>query len=139
MEPLSVVASITGILTAAAKVSGLLTQIQGAPTTIFALLTEIGHIKIVFTAFQSFLDRTFKVSGARAALIQLDDIVVILTQTVLVFSELQTLVAPLSSRGRLSGWQRWNWPRHEAAALRLVNQLQRHKASLSLLLQIIQW
>jgi hypothetical protein len=139
MEALSVVASITGILTAAAKVSSLLMQIQDAPTSISGIVTEVDHIKIVFTAFQKFVDRTVRISGARAALIQLDDIVVILTQTVLVFSELQTLVAPLSSGGRLSGWQRLNWSRHEAAALRLVNQLQRHKTSLSLLLQIIQW
>lgn len=139
MEPLSVVASVTGILTAAAKISSVLTQIHDAPTTISALLTEVDHIKIVFTAFQNFLDRNAKVSGARAALIQLDDIIVILTQTVLVFSELQTLVAPLSSQKRLSGWQRLNWPRNEAAAMRLVNQLQRHKTSLTLLLQIIRW
>lgn len=139
MEPLSIVASITGILTAAAKVSSLLMKIQDAPTTILGIVTEVGHIKIVFTAFQKFVDRTARISGARAALIQVDDIVVILTQTVLVFSELQTLVAPLSSGSRLSGWQRLNWSRHEAAALRLVNQLQRHKSSLSLLLQIIQW
>jgi len=139
MEPLSVVASITGIVTAAAKVSGLLGQIQDAPASISALLTEVVHIKIVFKAFQTLLGRTVQIFGARAALIQLDDVVVILTKTVLVFSELQTIIAPLSSQGKISGWQRLNWLRHEGTVLRLVNQLQRQKASLSLLLQITQW
>lgn len=139
MEPLSVVASITGILTAAAKVSSLLMQIQGAPAAISSIQTEIDHIKIVFTGFQNFVNYTAWISGSRAALIQLDDVLVILTQTVLDLSELQTMITPLSSRGKLSVWQRLNWPRHEAAFLRLINQLQRHKTSLSLLLQIIQW
>ena len=100
MEPLGIVASISAILTAAAKVSSLVMQIQDA------ILTEVDHIKIVFTAFQRFVDRNIRVSGVRAALTQVDDIIVILTQSVPVFSELQTLVAPLSSGGSLwlSGW-----------------------------------
>jgi hypothetical protein len=134
-----VVASITGILAAVGKVSGILGQIRDAPSSMLSILTEVNHIKIVFTAFQGFLNRTNRISGLRAALIQLDDVVVILTQTVLVLSELQTVIAPLSSTGRLSSWQRLNWSRHEAAARRLLSQLQRHKTSLSLLLQIIQW
>jgi hypothetical protein len=66
-------------------------------------------------------------------------VVVILTQTVLVFSELETLVRPLSTQGRLSRWQRLSWAWQQPAALRLVNQLQQHKTSSSLMLQIIQW
>lgn len=68
-----------------AKVSSLLMQIEDAPTIISAILTEVGHIKNVFTAFPKSLDRTVKVSGARAALIQIGDLVVILIQTVLCF------------------------------------------------------
>jgi hypothetical protein len=123
MEPLSIVASVTGILTAAAKVTGALGQIKDAPASISALLTEMGHIKIVFTALQSLLGRTVQIFGARAALIQLDDIVVILTQTVLVVSELQLIIGSISCDGMLSSWQRLNWPRREGSVLRLVNQL----------------
>jgi hypothetical protein len=139
MEPLGVVASITGILTAAAKVSSILMQIQDADNTTSAILTEVSHIRIVFTAFQKFIGRNVRLSGIRAALVQLDDVVVILTQTVLVFAELQDLVAPFSSGGRFPAWRRLIRPRHEVAALRLLSQLQRHKTSLTLLLQIIQW
>jgi hypothetical protein len=138
MDPLSIIASITGILTAAANVSSILGQVKDAPESISDVLTEVNHIKIVITALQTFLDRTRRFAPQRAALIQLDDVVVILTQTVLVFSELQTLVQPLSAR-KLSRWQRLNWTWQQPEAWRLVNQLQRNKTSLSLMLQIIQW
>lgn len=139
MEPLSIIASITGILMASTKVSSLLSQIQDAPSTISGILAEVGHVRIVFTALKRFTDDSIQMRGSRASLIQLDDFIVILTQTALVFSELETLVAPLSSKGGLSGWRRLNWARQEPTALRLLNRLQRHETSLSLLLQIIQW
>jgi len=85
MDPLSVTASITGIITAAAQVSTLLGQIRDAPVLVEAVLTEVDHIKLVFCALQKFLDRASGMPGGRAALIQLEDVVVILTQTVLVF------------------------------------------------------
>ena len=80
------------------------------------------------------------VTRHRAAWIQIQDITVVLTQTVLVFSELQVLVAPLSANSQQSGIRRrFDWSCQEPAVNRLVNQLQRRKTSLSLLLQIIQW
>jgi hypothetical protein len=88
MDPLSIIASITGILTAAANISSILGRVRDAPESISDVLTEVNHIKIVITALQKFLDKTHRFAPQRAALIQLDDIVIILTQTVLVFSEL---------------------------------------------------
>jgi hypothetical protein len=105
MDGLSVAASITGILLAAAKVSSPLARVRDIPHTFSTVLIEIRHIKIVFSALQNFLDRAARVIGPRAALIQLEDVVVILTQTVLVFSELETLVAPLAARGRVNTWR----------------------------------
>ncbi len=139
MDPLSITVSIVAILTAAAKVSSILGLVKDAPESMSAILIEVDHIKIVFTALRKFLDRTHRFAPQRAALIQLDDVVVVLTQTVLVFSELETLVRPLSAQGSLSPWWRLNWARHQPTASRLVNQLQRHKVTLSLILQIIQW
>jgi hypothetical protein len=139
MDTLSVISSITGIITAAVQVSNLLGQIKDAPTLVSAVVTEVDHIQLIFRALQTFLDRAAKVPGGRAALIQLDDIVVILTQTVLVFSELETLVSPLSKQVKTSYLARLTWTKEQLGVKRLVNQLQRHKTSLTLLLQIIQW
>lgn len=140
MDPLSVAASIITILTTAAQVHNLLSQIRNAPASATALLTEIDHITIVFRALQRFIDHATTVTRHRAALIHIEAVTVVLTQTVLVFSELQTLITPLSANCQRSGVAfRIDWLRQETEVNRLVNQLQGHKTSLSLLLQIIQW
>lgn len=138
-DPLSIAASIIGILTAAAQVSSLLLQFRDAPASVRAISTEVEHIRVVFRALQRFLDRARTVTRYRAALIQVEDVTVILTQTVLVFSELETLVTTLSTSQRSELLRRLTWSRQEAGLNRLVDQLQRHKISLTLLLQIIQW
>jgi hypothetical protein len=136
MDPLNVTSSITGIIAAATQVSNLLGQIIDAPASITAVLTEVDHI---FLALQKSLDKATRLSGGRAALIQLEDVVVVLTQTVLVFSELELLVSPISNGKKTSYLVRFTWARIQDGVMRLVNQLQRHKTSLTLLLQIIQW
>ena len=139
MDPLSISASIVGLLTAATKVCSVLAVVKDAPDYISEVLSEVTHMKIIFTGLQKFIDRTRALAAQRAALIQLDDVVVILLQTVLVFSELETLVMPLAAQGSVPRWSRLTWAWKQTAAQRLVNQLQRHKTSLSLMLQIIQW
>ncbi|KAL2014051.1 hypothetical protein VTN00DRAFT_1576 [Thermoascus crustaceus] len=146
MDPLSITASVVGILTAAGNVATILGQVKDAPESISAILTEVNHIRIIFKALQRFLDRTHRrLAPQRAALIHIDDVVVILTQIVLVFSELEAFVRPFAVQQKsqapsvkLSPWRRVIWAWQKPSALRLVNQLQRHNASLSLLLQIIQ-
>jgi hypothetical protein len=147
MDPLSVSASIAGILTAAGTVILILSKITDAPQSVQDIHTEVVHIELVFKALQRFLDTTTRIASERAALISFEDVIVILTQTVLVFSELETLIRSFASQSnregpvssRLSAWRRITWVFQQPAALRLVNQLQRHKASLTLILQIIQW
>lgn len=140
MDPLSIAASITGILAAAAQVSSLLSGISSAPASVAAVQSELEHIRLVFRALKSFVDHPRTISRYRASLIQIEDFTVILTQTVIVFSELETLIAPLLDSSRRSSIRRrLNWSRQETGVNRLANQLQRHKTSLSLLLQIVQW
>ncbi|KAF4455712.1 RhoGAP domain-containing protein [Fusarium austroafricanum] len=137
-DPLSVTASVVGILTATGKVLSLLGQIVDAPQSIADMQSEVDDIRIIFSNLQSFLDRSQRLKRGRLALIQLGDLVAVLTRTIIAFSELETIVRPLCTGDRMSPWRRVHWRWQEAAALRLVNQLQRHKTSLSLLLQIYQ-
>jgi hypothetical protein len=95
MDQLQVTSSITGIIAAAMQVSKSPRQIKDAPASIIAVLTEVDHIKIIFLALQRFLGKATRLSGGRAALIQLEDLVVLLTQAVLVFSELESLAKPV--------------------------------------------
>ena len=139
MEPLNITSSIAGIITAASQVSHLIGQIKDAPKSNIAVATELDHIQLIFRALQKFLDSNYRVSGERAALIQLEDVVVILTQTVLVFSELESLLSPIANGNKTTYLVRLTWTRLQDGVMRLVNQLQRHKTSLAILLQIIQW
>ncbi|KAH9210401.1 hypothetical protein DL95DRAFT_393528, partial [Leptodontidium sp. 2 PMI_412] len=78
MDPLSVTASIVGILTAATQVANLLGKIKDAPKSISDVLTEVEDIKLIFSAFQVFIEKATRIRGGRSAMIQLDDIVVML-------------------------------------------------------------
>jgi len=139
MELLNITTSVAGIISAASQVSYVLGQIKDAPKSIQAVATELDHIQLIFRALQKFLDTNTRVSGKRATLIQLEDVVVILTQTVLVFSELESLISPIANGTKTTFLVRWTWTRLQGGVMRLVSQLQRHKTSLTLLLQIIQW
>lgn len=136
MDPLSVTASISGITTAAAHVSIILEQIKDAPI-VSAILTEVDDIKRVFCALQNFLDGASAsgVPGGHAALIQLEDFVVILTRTVLVFSELEVMInlnpALLLNSTRL----KWTTVLLEPDFRGLISQLQSHRKPLTMLLR----
>jgi hypothetical protein len=136
MDPLSIAASVTGILTASGKILSVISQVYEAPEYIKAIGIEVHHIRIIVAALRRFLDRTRQLLPHRAALIQIDDVVAILTQTVLTFSELEAVVRSASSHGALL---RLSWPWQQAGATRLVGRLQQHKMTLSLMLQIMQW
>ena len=142
MDPLSVTASVAGILKAAVEVVNIIGTLKDAPQSAQSIMIEVTHIKIIVSALQKFIGRSARLDAQRAALIQLEDVVAILTQTVLVFSELEVIMKSLSSTGGvgpsgLRGRVVWTW--QQTAALRLASQLQQHKTSLSLVLQIMQW
>jgi hypothetical protein len=164
MDPLSIAASVTGILIAAAQITNWIKGHSGAPEYLKEVAAEIGHIKMVVAALERFVDRSQQLDGSRAALIQLEDVVTVLTQTVLVFSELETAITAStvthprndnewipspSIRSSPEGTPfvgitsrlttMWSRRRQSAIVSRLMRQLQRQKMSLSLLLTIIQW
>lgn len=103
-DPLSITASIVGIVAAASKVLSLLGDITDAPRSIVDLLNEVYDLRLIFCNLQSFIDRTRRFDPSRLALIQLGDLVAILTRTVITFSELESIVRPLCDREKLSTW-----------------------------------
>ncbi len=142
MDPLSVTASVAGILKAAVEVVNIVNTVKDAPESARTIMVEVTHIKIIVSSLQKFINRSARLDAQRAALIQLEDVIAILTQTVLVFSELEAIMKSLSLPGGvglsgLPGRVVWTW--QQTAALRLAGQLQQHKTSLSLVLQIMQW
>jgi hypothetical protein len=145
MDPLSVTASIVGILTAAAKIGELLhvtiSTAKDAPHVLTALACEVKEVQAALSSLQILLTDLSSTPTHRAALIQLDQLIVTLTESVLTFSELETAIAPfLTPRGtKVPLRTRLKWTRAESQCAKIVERLQRHKASISLMLNILQW
>jgi hypothetical protein len=145
MDPLSVTASIVGILAAAGKISELLhivlSSAKEAPKIVTALVSEIEDVRSAFSSLQDLLANLSSAPPRRTALIQVDRLIVTLTETVLTFSELETIVIPLAvPKGQKFPLRtRLKWTRVEGDCARMVEKLQRHKASVSLMLNVLQW
>ena len=145
MDPLSVTASIVGILAAAGKISELLHTVvisaKEAPQIVTALMFEVDDVRSAFASLQSLLVDLSSAPPRRTAMVQVDRLIVTLTETVLTFSELETVVTPLVvSKGQKYPLRtRLKWTRVEQNCERMVAKLQRHKSSVSLMLNVLQW
>jgi hypothetical protein len=145
MDPLSVTASIVGILAAAAKIAeslqGMVSTAKNAPRVLVALDCEIREFQTALSSLQTLLADLSSIPTHRAALIQVEQLVVTLTEAVLTFSELDAAIAPFAAlRGsKVPVAKRLRWTQAEGNCLKLVERIQRHKASISLMLHIFQW
>lgn len=117
---------------------GLLAARQRCPGRVLRHIGGTPNMRMVIVALQRYIDRSMRIRVERAALIQIEDVVAVLTEVVLVFSRLQDIVDPFTRPlSRLRKRMAWTWEQTECE--RLVSRLQQLKATLSLMLQIIQW
>ncbi|KAK0614078.1 hypothetical protein B0T14DRAFT_527604 [Immersiella caudata] len=149
MDPLSVAASIAGLLSAAGAVTKALAPYIAAtretPKLAVQVNSEIQSITIILSALQSLARNLGSVPVQRAALIQVDHVVAVLTDGVLIFSDLEVVVRSLDSLGdfsvsitRLALRSRLQWARKESEITSLLARLQGFKSSASLILNIFQ-
>lgn len=143
MDPLSISASVIGLLTAAEKVSSALqiitTNIKDAPRLARSVLLEVNQLRFALNSLHGFLQGIVSAPRRRLALIQLDQLIVTLTELVLSFSELEAIVAKLDVGPNLKAWSRVKWAWKEDTISQNLERLQRQKSSLSLMMNIIQW
>jgi hypothetical protein len=143
MDPLSILASVVGLLTAAGTVSSILNtiilKINDAPRLMGQVLSEVNDVEISLSAIHKFLLGMASAPKQRIALIQLNHLIAILTESVFTFSELEALVTPFAARSQILIMVRVKWAWKEDTVLGIMQRLQRHKSSLSLMLNIVQW
>jgi hypothetical protein len=143
MDPLSVMASVVGLMTAASNVSSVLLAVKSsmkdAPQMVNHVLSEVKEVEISLSAIQKFLMGITSAPRRRIALIQLDQLIATLTEAVLTFSELEAMVTPLVSKSNAPTLERLRWALKEDKVSSIMQRLQRHKSSLSLMLNIVQW
>jgi hypothetical protein len=142
-DPLSIAASVAGLIALSGsiyKIVGDLIQRAGdPPQSAHALLLSVSETRMVLGSVSDLVDNFLKYPTRRRALVQLDHLIICLTQTVLTFSDLETFVRPWITSSQQSRWQRWRLNAQDERISRFNTKLQEHKASISLVLNILQW
>lgn len=143
MDPLSVSASVAGLLTAAAQISSLLIKFansaKGAPKQAQSVLIEVKDISGILHHVQLFLLGQMAASRSRASMLLVEQLLVTLTGCVITFSELEDILTDLKTEGAMHTLDRINWARKESKIAGIISRLQNHKSSLNLMLTILEW
>ncbi|KAL8855577.1 MAG: hypothetical protein Q9178_007808, partial [Gyalolechia marmorata] len=102
-DPLSFAAGLIGVVTAAAQISSLLIQFtqssKDAPQTARTVLSEVDDISGILSHLQSFLLGDQSSDRSRTQLLQVDQVVTIMSGCVLTFSELEQLLDGVQKEG----------------------------------------
>ncbi|KAG4436220.1 hypothetical protein IFR05_008316 [Cadophora sp. M221] len=142
MDPLSVLASVVGILAAASKVastlSGIKSSLVDAPQTIDHALSQVNGVRIALSAIEKLLLGIDGAQSKRIAMIQVDDLVATLTEAVLTFDELEALVSPFSGISKIAIKDRIKWAWEKDQVEDILVRLERHKSTMLLMLSITQ-
>lgn len=143
MDPLSITASILGLLGATHKVSSLLTTLvvkaKEVPRQAENVLLEVNEIKACLAQLQILLSKSMLTSNSHAKLLMVDQIIVTLTTCVMTFSELEEIVTSLLANRPLRTSTEVRWAMKEQKISRLLLRLQSSKASLNFMLTILTW
>ena len=143
MDPLSVSAGIVGLLAATAQVSSILGDFtrtaRGAPRQARIILSEITDISAALQHLQSFLVGVTAVRKSRASLILVEQLIIALTGCITTISDLEAMIAEFKIDGSMRLLDRAKWVRKEASISEIVHKLQNHKASLTLMLTVLEW
>jgi hypothetical protein len=143
MDPLSVSASIIGITTAAVQVSRMLkTFIDGtnqASSSARSVLMEVTGIYACLHQLQSFLLNNDASIRSRRSLIMIEQVIVIFTDCVSVFSELEQTLESLKTGEHMRIIDRLKWSSKEKTISKILERLQASKASLNFMLTISNW
>jgi hypothetical protein len=142
LEVIGIVASVVGIIAAAGKVAELLnsaapsfTQLQ--PNAI-ALSTEVSSTEMVLSALQGLLLTPDLVPEERRDMVQLSQLVTLLTNGALLLSDMEALVTKLGKpvdvlRSRI------RWGRKEKELGVLYQRLNSFRGNMAIMLSILQW
>lgn len=143
MDPLSVSASIIGVVTAAVQVSRLLKPfidgVDGAPASARCVLMEVTGIYACLHQLQGFLIGSEEAAKSRRSLIMIEQVIVAFTDCVSIFSELEQTLESLKMGEHMRFIDRMKWVTKKSTIAKLVARLQASKTSLNFMLTILTW
>jgi hypothetical protein len=140
-DPISLVTGVAGLIKASCDINKLLTNIIGsmkdAPAQAAVAMTDMNETRTILSQLQKFILRFEKADKLRMALIQVDQLIDVISDCVATFSEFEAMLENIAGRSMtLVGRAKWAvWDEEKISGL--VARLQRHKSSLSLLVIIL--
>lgn len=143
MDPLSISASIAGLILAAATVSSSLTtlvkSIKSASKLADCVLLEVAEIRLSLAQLQTYLSKPRTNPRSRETLLLMDQVTVTLTTCVETFSELEKVLVAVQAGRPLRPGTIVRWTRKEPTIMMLLARLRTSKTSMSLMLMILSW
>ena len=139
MDPLSVSAAIVGLMTAAASVTALVRKTRDAPKIARDVALEVSSISACLSQLQFLLNGTRLPSRSGTSLVMVDQVLVVLTDCVTIFSELQETLDSLKSNQQRRSFSKVRWTFKEGVIAKLLLRLQASKLSLNLMLTTLNW
>ncbi|RWA04280.1 hypothetical protein EKO27_g10824 [Xylaria grammica] len=142
MDRLSVAASVVGLIAAGGKVAALLCKVVGkykdSEALAQSILLEVKGVSTALGRLQSFFRDGAEAAPERGNLILLNQVLTTLTGCVTTYSDIQFILAGLNISENTGTFNRIKWMSQESRLNTLVQRLQSHKLSLTLMLTIIQ-
>ncbi|KAF8244439.1 hypothetical protein K440DRAFT_636109 [Wilcoxina mikolae CBS 423.85] len=139
MDPLSVCASIAGLLTLSGNLITLLSDfkstVRDAPRLAAHVLGEIEALRERFIHLQNFIENPPDTSDR----LEVGNLIVTLSACVLIFSELGRSVEGCRLEQKLDLWDRRKLVGRETEIRKILGELVQSKTSLNLMLSVIQW
>lgn len=143
MDPLSVAASVAGLLTAAKEVSSAIDKIVKGRKKGSKEMTEIKStivtLRSVLLQLQLLLLSRASIDRERASLILVDEVVVTLTACVMIFSDLDGCMKGLESDQQFGLLDSIRWAAKATELKGYLLNLEAQKASLTLIMNILTW
>ena len=145
MDGISVAASILGLVGAAAKVTvylnALVTSVKMAPKLAQSVLLEVSDVSICLSQLQQLLLGMEMGSKSQERLIAIQQLIVVLSNCVSIFSELEEILEPLylTASVPMSKTKIARWLYREQSISTLLIRLQASKQSLTLIVTTLNW
>ncbi len=143
-DPLSIAASVAGLLSVAAKISSVITSfistVNDVPESARTALITVEGMRLTLTSVKHLIDKLSQLPKERKGMIHVRHLVVVFREAILSFSALEAIiVSPAGSEGKATGWDTVKWLLEEKNIARAVHRLESHMVSLSSMLNILQW
>lgn len=133
-DPLSIAASVAGLLATAGTICTTLSSFIDAPESARAALAAVEEVRLALEMVQQLVDTVSALSSLRRALVRLDHIAITFSNCIRTLSELESLVC---FKDNIMHRLRWVWG--EKKVLQLLPRLESQKASLLLMVTVLRW